>query len=63
MLWEDLLRALALLLVAEGLMPFVAPERWREVLIRIAGVEPRVLRLFGGALLIGGLVLLHFLRP
>lgn len=63
MLWEDLLRALALMLVAEGLMPFVAPERWREVLIRIAGTDPRMLRLFGGALLIGGLILLHFLRP
>lgn len=63
MLWEDLLRALALMLVAEGLMPFIAPERWREVLIRVAGVDPRMLRLFGGALLIGGLLLLHFLRP
>lgn len=63
MLWEDLLRALGLMLVAEGLMPFVAPERWREVLIRVAGVDARKLRMFGGGLLIGGLVLLHFLRP
>ncbi len=63
MLWEDLLRALALMLVAEGLMPFIAPERWREVLVRVASTDPRMLRLFGGALLIGGLILLHFLRP
>ncbi|MGH8530888.1 MAG: DUF2065 domain-containing protein [Nevskiales bacterium] len=63
MFWQDLLRALALMLVLEGLMPFIAPERWREVLLRVAGSDPRMLRLFGGALLIGGLILLQFLRP
>ncbi len=63
MFWLDLMRALALMLVLEGLMPFIAPERWREVLLRVAGSDPRLLRLFGGALLIGGLILLQFLRP
>lgn len=63
MFWLDLLRALALMLVLEGLMPFIAPERWREVLLRVAGSDPRTLRLFGGALMIGGLILLQFLRP
>ncbi len=63
MLWQDLLRAFALMMVLEGLMPFIAPERWREVLVRVAGSDPRMLRMFGGALMLSGLVLLHFLRP
>lgn len=61
-MWEDLLRALALVMVIEGLMPFLAPERWREMILRVTTVDTRGLRLFGGVLIVIGLVLLHLLR-
>jgi uncharacterized protein YjeT (DUF2065 family) len=61
-MWSDLLRAIALVLVIEGLLPFLAPERWRESLRRLAAVDSRHLRLFGGLLIGAGVVLLQFLH-
>lgn len=61
-MWEDLLRALALVMIIEGLMPFLAPERWREMIRRVTTVNTRGLRIFGGVLIAVGLVSLHLLR-
>lgn len=61
-MWPDLLRALALVLVIEGLLPFLAPERWREMMLRASAADARSLRLFGGALIGVGVVLLQFLH-
>lgn len=60
-MWDDLLRALALVMVIEGLMPFLAPERWRQMLLQVSTADSRSLRLFGGILIATGLVLLHLL--
>lgn len=61
-MWPDLLRALALVLVIEGLMPFLAPERWREMMLRLSDVDGRRLRLFGGVLIGVGVLLLQFIH-
>ena len=61
-MWPDLLRALALVLVIEGLMPFLAPERWREMMLRLSDVDGRSLRVFGGVLIGVGAVLLQFIH-
>lgn len=61
-MWEDLLRALALVMVIEGLMPFLAPERWREMMLRVSTVDGRTLRIFGAVLIGAGVVVLHLLR-
>ncbi|MES1926773.1 DUF2065 domain-containing protein [Salinisphaera sp. T31B1] len=61
-MWPDLLRALALVLVIEGLLPFLAPERWREMMQRASTADARSLRLFGGGLIAVGVVLLQFLH-
>lgn len=61
-IWTDLLRALALLLVLEGILPFVMPARWREVLLRLASLNDRMLRLIGITGMIIGLVILQLVR-
>lgn len=61
-MWADLLRALALVCVIEGLMPFIAPERWRETVLRLAGAAPRQLRIFGAVMIAVGVVALQFLH-
>lgn len=60
-MWNDLFRALALVMVIEGLMPFLAPERWRQMLLQVSAADSRSLRVFGGVLIVTGLVLLHLL--
>lgn len=58
-MWTDLAQAVALVLVIEGLMPFLAPERWREMMARLCSVDSRNLRLYGGAVVAVGLVILQ----
>ena len=63
MQWDDLFRALALVMIIEGLMPFVAPRQWREMLVRIASqIDERSLRMFGGTMIGLGMIGLHMLR-
>ena len=57
---DDFLRALALLLVMEGLLPFLSPARFRGSLLRAASLEDRTLRWMGFVALVGGALLLHF---
>lgn len=61
-MWVDLLRAVALVLVIEGLLPFLAPERWREMMLRLSDMDGRSLRIFGGVLIGVGAVLLQFVH-
>lgn len=56
---KDLLRAVALMILLEGLWPFIAPARFRETMLRIAQLDERALRVLGAASLIIGLVCLQ----
>lgn len=60
--WSDLLAALALMLVLEGLLPFLNPAGWRRVFAQLAASGDSQLRI-GGAVCMGlGLLLLFFVR-
>ncbi len=53
---SELLAALCLVLVVEGLMPFLAPARWRETMQRIIQMSDGQLRTIGLACIVAGLV-------
>lgn len=57
--WQDLFRALALVLVLEGLLPFVNPARLRQMLLQIAQVDDRTLRTAGLVSMIAGILILQ----
>ena len=57
---EILLAGLALMLIFEGIMPFVAPRVWKESFRRIAELSDAYLQLAGLASMLAGLVLLYF---
>lgn len=60
-MWDDLLRAFALVMVIEGLMPFLAPAQWRDMLAKVATLNSRSLRVFGAVMIgIGALLLQLF---
>ncbi|NNC23020.1 DUF2065 domain-containing protein [Salinisphaera sp. USBA-960] len=42
-------------------MPFLAPDRWRNTLAQLTEVDPRQIRVFGGALVMVGLVALQLI--
>ena len=61
-MWHDLLVAIALLLVIEGVLPFLSPRSVRHLLLQMAEMDDRVLRLTGLASMILGVILLYILR-
>jgi uncharacterized protein YjeT (DUF2065 family) len=59
---NELLAALALVMVIEGLMPFISPARWRDVFSRILAMSDGQIRFIGLlSILLGlfGLLWLH----
>jgi uncharacterized protein YjeT (DUF2065 family) len=60
---DDLWVALCLLLVIEGMMPFLYPEKWQTWLRQVVEAEPSVLRWVGFAMMISGSLLLIWLSP
>jgi uncharacterized protein YjeT (DUF2065 family) len=61
MSWDSLLVACALVLVLEGLMPFLSPARWRHVFEQVVKLSDGQLRFIGLLSMLTGLLLLVFL--
>jgi len=57
-MWHDLLVAIALLLILEGIMPFLSPEGLRRTLAMISRLSDNTLRFIGlSAMVLGSLLL------
>jgi len=57
-----LLMAVALMLVIEGLLPFLAPSLWRETFRRLMQLSDGQIRFFGLTSMLAGLFLLFLSR-
>ena len=62
MSWADLLAAVALYLVLEGVLPFLNPQAMKRVLTTMATFSDRQLRLWGLASMGAGMLLLYWVR-
>ena len=60
--WTDLLAALALYLVLEGILPFVNPQAMKRFLMTMANLSDQQLRIWGLVSMVVGLVLLYAVR-
>jgi uncharacterized protein YjeT (DUF2065 family) len=59
---EVLLTALALMLVIEGLLPFLSPNGWRQVFARVLAMSDGQIRFMGLASMLAGLLGLWLLH-
>jgi uncharacterized protein YjeT (DUF2065 family) len=59
---HDLLTALALVLIIEGLLPLIAPAAWQKAMQELSKSNPRVIRIGGIISMLSGAVLLQFLN-
>ena len=59
---DDLLAALALMLVVEGIFPFLNPAALRRTLQTIGDMDDRSLRITGLMSMLAGVVLLYLVR-
>jgi len=60
--WKDFLAAVALVLIIEGVAPFLNPGGLRHALQQIANMPDRTLRAVGFSCMIVGALLLYFVR-
>jgi uncharacterized protein YjeT (DUF2065 family) len=60
--WPDLAAALGLLLVIEGMFPFLSPRGMRAALARIVAMEDGSLRAAGVASMLAGVLVLWLAR-
>jgi uncharacterized protein YjeT (DUF2065 family) len=57
-MWKDLLHALALMLVIEGLLPFVSPAAWRRMFEQATRMNDGQVRFLAMSSMVVGVVML-----
>jgi len=62
MMWQDLWAALALVLVIEGVLPFISPNGMRNAWRQMAEMDDKSLRIAGLVSMIVGLIILAMVR-
>lgn len=61
-MWQDLLGALALVLIIEGMLPFLNPGAMRRFMISMAQMNDQSLRFAGISSMLAGVVLLYLVK-
>ena len=57
-MWHELAVAFCLMLVIEGIIPFVSPGRWRKMVLVLDQVDDNTMRMIGLGSMLAGMVLL-----
>ncbi|MBT3531205.1 MAG: DUF2065 family protein [Gammaproteobacteria bacterium] len=57
-MWHELAVALCLMLVIEGIIPFIDPRRWRRMLRMLDQVNDRTVRIIGLCSMLVGTIML-----
>jgi uncharacterized protein YjeT (DUF2065 family) len=60
--WQDFWTALALMLVLEGVLPFLSPGNWRRAMASVIASSDTALRIGGLGAMLAGVVLLTLVR-
>ena len=61
-MWETLFAAVALMLVLEGIIPFLYPNKWRHLVATLAQISDGQLRMMGLVSMLMGVGLLYFVK-
>ena len=57
-MWHELAVAFCLMLVIEGIIPFISPGRWRKMLLLLDQIDDNTMRIIGLGSMLAGTVLL-----
>ena len=60
--WQVLPVAVALVLILEGLLPFISPRSWRNLVLQVVQMEDRVIRNVGLGSMLLGVALLYLVN-
>ncbi|MCX4194071.1 DUF2065 domain-containing protein [Methylophaga sp. OBS1] len=54
--------AMALMLIIEGIMPFLSPQKFKRALLQMAAMPDRQVRLIGFFSMLAGLIFLYWIN-
>ncbi|MCX2982734.1 DUF2065 domain-containing protein [Halieaceae bacterium IMCC14734] len=60
--WQQLAVAVAMVFILEGIMPFISPGRWRNLVKVMAELDNRTMRAMGLFSMMLGLALLYLVH-
>lgn len=60
--WSDLLAALALVMIIEGILPFLNPRGYKNTMMQMAAFPEKTLRTIGFGSMLAGVVFLYLVR-
>ena len=60
--WGDLLAAFALVMIIEGIIPFISPRGYKNTMQQLTAMPESTLRNIGFGLMLVGVVSLYFVR-
>jgi len=61
-IWHELAIAVCLMMVIEGIIPFLAPQRWRQMVQYLADIDDKSMRLMGLLSMLIGTALLYIIN-
>ncbi|MDH5360588.1 MAG: DUF2065 domain-containing protein, partial [Gammaproteobacteria bacterium] len=61
-MWQDLWVALALVMVIEGLIPFINPKGYRRMVMMMSIMDDKSLRRTGFVIMVTGAILVYLLK-
>ncbi|MDJ0881233.1 MAG: DUF2065 domain-containing protein [Gammaproteobacteria bacterium] len=60
--WTDLFAALSLVLVIEGLLPFINPTGYKNTMMQMATFPEKTIRMIGLGSMLTGVICLYLVR-
>jgi hypothetical protein len=61
-MWQNILIAVSLYLIIEGMIPFISPNFFRKAVMRMAQLDDNGLRLTGLTVASVGIIMLYIVR-
>ena len=61
-MWDTLGMAFALMLVLEGLLPFLMPGAWRDAFRKLTEISDNQIRFIGLTFMLAGLLILYLVK-
>ncbi len=61
-MWHDIAVAFCLVLVLEGILPFITPRTWRRAIVTAVQMDDRSLRVMGLASMLLGVGMLYLVN-
>jgi len=59
---ESIIPALALVLIIEGMLPFLSPGKWRQTMLQAAQLPDKSLRSLGFVSMLAGVIILYIVQ-